>query len=220
MFNVCDLAAMLYLQEARAKRRLFSDHLYSPAEVAEICSNRGHPLHPGWYVGGEMHPSMFNEAWTNPGVVLHSARVLQSPSGLLYAVMAQQMGHWQHRHLLQLVGEEAEQFLRETRDKPLRFTLANSDGPQATVLCGPEDMQLLLPAGVDVSPVPSSLADLDSAITDCMRVATLMLAVDELPNPGPGYPEVSDVCVSVIQCESLVATIESRITAAGGRKVQ
>jgi hypothetical protein len=219
MFNENDLAAMLYLQQARAGKRLFTGRLYDPAEMAEICASRGHPLQPGWYVSGEMHAEMFALAWAREAM-LHSARVYQSSNGLLYAVFGQQFGPWQHRFVLPLLGEEVKRFVRETQGKPLRFSLANCDGPQATVFAGPDDMNLLLPQGVEIGPDPVSLADVVAMSADCMRVATLMLGAEELLSAGAGTPEVKNVCVSLVQSQSFLAMIEAHVEKAGGRSLQ
>jgi hypothetical protein len=218
MFSQTDISAMLYLQTARAERRLFTGQLYTPAEVAEISLNRGNVLTPTWYLGGQMHESMFEKTrWDT--TFRYSALAWKSPGGLDYAVLSQALGNWEHRFLLQLLGDEFERFIRETQEAPLHFTLADAAGHLATVLTGPQEMRVKLPDGEKVSAIPTQLPDLAAAAADCMRMAARLLSPEELPAPT-GTPTAKDVCVSVVQSRAFHAQYQAKVEAAVGMRMQ
>jgi hypothetical protein len=153
LFSQIDFAAALYLSRARTQFRFADGQLYTPAEVAEISANRGHLLQPTWYLGGSVHPEMFEKArWDTS--FLHYADIRRSRAGLLYAVFGQRLDTWEHRFLVQLLGDEARQFIQEAAAGPLGITLGDATGPMALALNGPADMRPELPCGAAIADVP------------------------------------------------------------------
>jgi hypothetical protein len=218
MFNSSDLAAILFLSHAREQKRLFTGQLYTPAEVAEISADRGNVLQAHWYLGGQVPSEMFDKARLEDHY-RHSARLYTSPGGLLYGVIGQQLGSWEHRFLVQLMGEQFEAFIRETQHSRLRFTLADANGPLATVLSGPDDMHLSLPTGKAVPSIPTDLENVLVASADCMRMATLLLSPNELRAPTD-WTAIEEVCLSVVQPKEFLAQMEALAATAEGKKPQ
>lgn len=218
MFDESDFAAMLFLSIARQRKRLYTGQLYTPAEVAEISASRGNVLQAEWYLGGQVPSEMFARS-RDEVHYRHSVRLYQSAGGFLYGVIGQQLGSWEHRFLIQLMGKEFEAFLRETQESPLRFTLADADGPLAAVVTGPEDMHLKLPIGTAVPPIPETLESVIAASADCMRMATLLLSPRELGAPS-GWQPIEDVCLSTVQPAAFLAQMEALTATAEGKKSQ
>lgn len=197
MFKEQDLFSLMLVQRAREAKRLFTGQLYAPADIAEISKKRGYLLQPGWYLGGQMHPAMF-ECAMKSAAFSQSASVFCSSEGLRYALFTQRLGNWQHRFVVQLVGAQAENLLVECNEGRLCFSLADCDGPMATVLAAPADLRLCLPAGVEIGPAPQDSEGLWRTMSDCIATAALLLN----PRECAGCHDASDVehvCVTIVQ---------------------
>jgi hypothetical protein len=220
MFNETALADGLnHLRQALAERRLFAGHLLNPDEIAEISATSDCPFPPGWLMSGAMHPGMFELVWGKQPKLVQAANTFQTTNGLLYGVVVQQLGSWQHRFVVQLLGQEVEQFVRVSQGSPLRFSLSNAGGEQATVFEGPDDMRLTLPEGVKFPLLRSDTDNVAAVSADCMQVAIRMLRPDEVPAAGPGYPRVESVCVSFVHSPSFFALLQSSVENPEGRRL-
>lgn len=105
MLNVADYGAKLLSELALATDKLSMGLLMDPGQVARTAS----PLQPEgvsgrWWVCGSLHPRMFAAAQKEP--LRHLGKVITTRAGTRYLVLAQQVGEWQHRLMLQLAGRQ------------------------------------------------------------------------------------------------------------------
>lgn len=188
------------LAEALAARRLCAGRLMSPAEVERARNRRR--LDPsvvqGWQLCGEMASAMFAKA--SPHKLLHLSQSFCGPGGVTYLVLAQQCDHWQHRFVVQLLGPQATDYLASAREKPSGLSLANGDDDQAMYVHALDFFKQVVPASLPVLPVPG---DALAVAEGAAWAGVQMLKPEALVEPG--FPTVTDVCVSVVQMPDVLA---------------
>lgn len=135
--------------------------------------------------------------------VQHLGRNYLSPGGTGYIVLAQQIGHCQHRFVLPLLGEEMRSFVAAMQHSDLHFSLANAGAEQAWLVRMPDFLRAVTPADLSVREVPADLPA--QAAETCGFIASL-LAPGALVDAA--LPPVSDVCVTVVQSSQLSGLLE------------
>lgn len=116
MLHIAEYGAKLLSHIAVAADKLSLGVLMDPPEVVRTVGPR-YPDAVGsrWWVCGNVHRTMFAAAQTTP--LHHLGKVIVTPQGTKYLVLAQQAGRWQHRLMLQLAGRQMKDFLSTS---PLR----------------------------------------------------------------------------------------------------
>ena len=198
------------ISEALAARRLCTGRLMTPQDVAVAVQGRNPDptIVRGWFLCGDLAPEMYSkETLLTMG---HLGQTFRGPGGLTYLVWAQQCGHWQHRFVVQLTGEDASDYLTFVRENPTWFSLADSGSEKALLVKAPEFLRKVIPPDLPVLPAPASFLALAEGL---MWVGLRMLEPGALCDPG--FPEVTDVCVSIVQMPSVVRNF-MQMNSAGG----
>ena len=206
MVNYEDLAIARFMQHARQEQVVSTGRLMEPSEVKQALAGRPGHVPIGWYLTGETHPKMFATAWSESQVVQLALR-FAGESGIRYLVFAQRGGDWEHRFLVQCVGEDFKRFVRETRRTGILFSLADGDGPQARVFPAPESFRDVLPAEEEILPTPGGREDIGHLLADCVRAAFVVLLPEALGEEGAASPK--HVCLTVVQSPEVLAQAES-----------
>lgn len=210
MFNVSDFGPKLLVQQAWANQRLSAGLLMSPAQVAEATAGgKAAAMLSGWYICGHVHPSFF--ALCRAAPVSHLAQTLVSQAGIVYVVLAQQIGSWQHRLALQLMGDDMRDYLGYVQGNPMRFSLADAAGTKTLLVQAPEHLRMVMPPDLHVPPVSLDLA---ATVGDTLRVVASLLEPGTVTDEDLG--PVRDVCVSVIQSQQLAQASEQASGASTG----
>jgi hypothetical protein len=174
----------------------------SPEEIAE--SNRDDPANavtPGWYLLGVTHPDWFTLAGSE--TIVHLGCTYAGSQGTTFVVLAQQVGCWQHRLVLPLVGEDVRAFMAYVQGEPVRFALGSQGSTSTLFLTGPRYLNQVMPQGLVVSAVPDTLVDVLGET--CAAVAALMR-----PSAlwDAALPKVEHVCLSIVQSRQLWGKID------------
>lgn len=209
-----DAAITLLLQFARVEQVLSTGRLMSPEEVIRVTADRAQKVPAGWYLAGEVHPKMFTGLQADTDVD-YTAQLSVGEAGIPYLVFAQRSGDWEHRFLVQCVGEDIRRYVRDMRNaQKMLYSLAECDGPQARVISAPRELRKVLPSEDEVRPTPQNRPGLEDAMFDCMRTAFAALLPAAL---GEGTPPPRHVCLTVVQSEELTSQVQSILARADNR---
>ena len=203
MPNISELGAMLLLAQAEQQKRLSLGRLMTPPEVgAALRGRQPDPRMPcGWVLCGNLHPACF--ARVNTQEMQHLGQSHLRPGGTCYIVLAQQIGHWQHRFVLPLLGQEMRAYVAAMQDAEQHFSLANAGAEQAWLVRMPEFLRAVTPADLPVREVstdlPAQAAEMCGFIADLLAPGALVDAA---------LPPVRDVCVTIVQSAQLSGLLE------------
>ncbi len=116
-------------------QRIAAGRLMSPAEVQDALSDRKDvpPAVAGWYLCGSVHPDMYSSLRAAGRELSHRAVVFPTSSGRQYLVVGQQVGEWEHRFVLPLLGSTVAEFVRALEGQPLRLSLSTESEGLALV---------------------------------------------------------------------------------------
>ncbi|GAB3766231.1 hypothetical protein GCM10028796_25130 [Ramlibacter monticola] len=203
MLQIADYGAKLLSHIAIAADKLSLGLLMDPEEVVRTVA----PRYPDavsnrWWVCGNLHRGMFAAAQAAP--LRHLGKVILTPQGTKYLVLAQQAGAWQHRLMLQLAGRQMRDFLAASLDIGFELSLG----------CAGEEEGLLVQ---DCRFVSALLGEMDLQRETvprmsphllrkeaCMVASSLLspseVCVEELQVPH-------HVCVSIVASDELVAAV-------------
>ena len=203
MVKISELGSVLLLAQAEQHKRLSLGRLMTPHDVDDAFRGRQPDAHipPGWVVCGEVHPAFF--ALVNRQEMQHLGRNYLRPGGTGYVVMAQQIGHWQHRFVLPLLGQEMRAYVAAMQDAEQHFSLANAGAEQAWLVRMPDFLRAVTPADLPVREVP---ADLPGQATEMCGFIASLLAPEALGDAA--LPAVRDVCVTIVQSAQLSGLLE------------
>lgn len=199
------------IAEALMNKRLCAGRLMTPDAVAKAVEGRNPDptIVKGWFLCGDLAPPMY--AKESLREMHHLGQTFRGPGGVTYLVWAQQCEQWQHRFVVQLLGQEAHDYLAFVRENPTWFSLADGDSEKALLVKAPTILRSVIPVDIPILPMPANaLAVAEGAVW----VASQMLKPEAICEPG--FPVVTDVCVSVVQMPSVVAAQRLVSSADGG----
>lgn len=204
MFHIVEYGAQLLCHIALADERLSLGVLMDPAEVQRTA--RAHHCNADsgrWWLCGNMHRRMFEAAQTLP--LRHLGKVIVTGQGTRYIILAQQVGAWQHRILLQVAGRQVLDFLAAGAQAGFDLSLGLAGGDESLLV-------------QDCKFVPSLVGEADErgdAVAEkmsphklreeaCLLAASLLspaeVTVEELPMPR-------HVCVTIVASSELVDAV-------------
>lgn len=202
MLHIAEYGAMLLSELALAADKLSLGCLMHPVEVKRKVSER-HLVAPTgrWWLCGNLHPDMFAAAQEQD--LRHLGKEMVSFQGIRYLVLAQQIGQWQHRLLLQVAGREVKDFLAQSVNAGFELSLG---------LAG-SDESLLVPECRFVRPL---LGEVESNLEthgwsahelrkDACLMAASLFAPEELTHEELQVPK--QVCVSIVSSRELIAAV-------------
>jgi hypothetical protein len=210
MLNVADYGAMLLSELALATDKLAMGLLMHPAQVARTVT----PVQPDavsgrWWVCGSLHPRMFAAAQKEP--LRHLGKVITTPAGTRYLVLAQQVGEWQHRLMLQVAGRQVADFLKDSLDSGFELSLGLAGGDESLLVA---ECRFLAPmlGGLDLKSAAMSPLSAHQLRQEACRVAITLLAPDEVT--AEELPAPRHTCVSIVASSELVAAVVEETGAA------
>jgi hypothetical protein len=142
----------------------------------------------------------------------HLGKIFISPGGTAYFVLAQQIAHWQHRFVVQLLGDDMRDYLAWLQHSPMRLSLANGEDEETMVTTGPDYLRGIITPDLLVKEVP---ADLMPVLVECLSVVASMFEPTALVDAA--LPPVRDVCVTVVQSEQFKGLLEVALGRLGGQ---
>jgi hypothetical protein len=198
MLNVTDYGIRLLLELAVAADKLCFGSLMSPAHAAREVQGRGMraPAN-GWWLCGTLHPAMFGVAQCTP--LRHLGKAIVTDAGTTYLVLAQQAPGWQHRFVLQLVGEQMLDYVQAVRRGACELSLGHAHRDESLLVTGCDYLQPLLANGVHVARVPE---DLVSLARETCHVAAAMLNPSAIADDA--LEPVQRVCVSLVASKDVL----------------
>lgn len=210
MLNVADYGAMLLSELALATDKLSMGLLMDPAQAARTVS----PLQPEavsgrWWVCGSLHPRMFAAGQQEP--LRHLGKVITTQAGTRYLVLAQQVGEWQHRLMLQVAGRQIADFVKDSLDGGFDLSLGLAGGDESLLVAECRFVAAML-GGLDLNGAAKPPLSAHQLRQEACRVAVTLLApgevtVEELPAPR-------HICVSMVASSELVTAVVEEAGAA------
>lgn len=190
MQNVADQATELFMHLALASGKVTFATLHRASEVAARAKQHAAGLAKDqWWLRTYVPEGMFRCA--EKETLRHLGKLVRGNAGTLYAVLAQQAGPWQHRFVLQLVGDQMRQYLQEAS----RHGFVLSLGHEEESLIVP-DCRYLANLVSETCVVAQSAEDLRAIGREACQVAVAMMACEAVAEPT--LMPVRDVCVSIV----------------------
>jgi hypothetical protein len=191
MLNIADHATQLLMQLAMASGKLSFGSLQRPSEVAAHAKHRASGLPTDqWWLCANVPTAMFRTA---EGTSLcHLGKLVRGPTGTLYAILAQQAGPWQHRFVLQLVGQQMREYLRAACDRGFILSLAHHGGEESLVVPDCKYLQHVISGEV----VACGCPDWKAVAREACEVAVAMLNPQAVTERC--LEAVGNVCVSMV----------------------
>lgn len=208
MMEISELSAMLLLHNARPLGR-FAQGSFMTGQQLQACTEGGAdepPLEPGIYLCGSLHPDCFK--LTRSHAVRHLEHLYISPrTGTAYAMLAQQLGRWQHRFVVQLLGEDLRDVAARLTTLPLHFCLEDAHTGEALLKSGTLDSRKLFGVTDHAKVTPQNRQAL---AREACEVNARMLQPKAMV--GAGLPEVREVCVTSVQCDALATWTDEEMS--------
>jgi hypothetical protein len=203
MLNVSECGTRLLLELAIAADKLCFGSLMSPAQAAEEVRGRGMTAPSNnWWLCGTLHPAMFCAAECT--ALRHLGKSFVTVAGTTYVVLAQQAPGWQHRFVLQLVGEQMRDYVEAVRHGACELSLGHAHRDESLLVTGCDYLQPLLASDVHVARVPGDLVRL---ARETCHVAAAMLNPSAIS--ADALEPVQRVCVSLVaSAEVLQCTVQ------------
>lgn len=133
MLNVAHHATHLLMQVAVASGKVSFATLQSPSEHAELSRGRavGLPIDQ-WWLSANVPAEMFRLA--ENGALRHLGEFVVGDAGTVYAVLAQQVGPWQHRFVLQVFGKQMREYLSAAYETGFVLSLGHQGQDECLVV--------------------------------------------------------------------------------------
>lgn len=203
-----NMSFYLAVLQAQQLRTLYIGKLMSPEETASALQNRSDfekNRISGWYLCGEVHPDMWKHANAVRGSLNAQLFVLgPTPDNpLAYAVFVQEIGHWQHRLVLPLLGLSVGKLVDSLQTTPIGLSLGDDESDRA----------LVLPIKVPLSSAAEMRKYFQANVVEpieTLEAATLMALL--LTSPVSSIPisrqRIQKSCVTLILPPELLAIAE------------
>lgn len=205
MLDIAEYAARLLTHVAIAADKLSLGVLMDPAEVARTVTPHQHQAASGrWWLCGNLHPQMFAAAAKQP--LNHLGKVIVTGQGTRYLVLAQQVGAWQHRLLLQVAGRQVRDFLACSLSAGFELSLGLTGGSESLLV---QDCRFVAPllGRVDLRAEGTPQMPPHRLRREACTVASALLCPREVTVPQLPAPE--HVCVSIVaSCELVQAVMD------------
>lgn len=203
MLNVADYGAMLLSELALATDKLAMGLLMDPAQVAyTVRPEQPEAVSGRWWVCASLHPQMFAAAQEEP--LQHFGKVIATPEGTRYLVLAQQAGVWQHRLMIQVAGRQVAQFLADSLEAGFDLSLALATGDESLLVADCRFVTAMLD-GWELSEAAARGRSAHHLRQEACRIATRLLWPDEVM--AEGLPAPTHVCVTIVASSELVAAV-------------
>lgn len=209
MLHIAEYGAQVVSHIAMAADRLSLGVLMDPAEVARAVRAHHCDADSGrWWLCGNIHPRMFAAAQTLP--LRHLGRVIVTDQGTKYLVLAQQVGAWQHRMLLQVAGRQVLDFLAVSAQAGFGLSLGLTGGDESLLV---QDCRFVQPLVGEIDACGDATAKNMSPhklrVEACLLASSLLspaeVTVEELPVP-------QHVCVTIVASRELVSAVMKQDT--------
>lgn len=201
----------LAVLQAQQLRMLYIGKLMSPEETASALQDRSDfekNQIKGWFLCGELHPDMWRHAYSVRGSIRAQVFVLgPTPENhLAYAIFFQEIGHWQHRIVLPLLGQSVWKLVESLQTSPIGLSLGDDES----------DRTLVMPINVPPSAGDKMRKYFQANVVEpieTLEAATQMavhLTSPESLFPSSG-PRTQKACVTLILPPELLAMVGAPI---------
>lgn len=204
MFHIAEYGAQVVSHIAMEAHRLSLGALMDPAEVANtVTPHQPDAVTGRWWLCGNMHPQMFAAAHTRP--LRHLGKVIVTNQGTKYLVLAQQVGAWQHRLLLQVAGRQVLDFLAGSIEVCFDLSLQCIGGDESLLVADCTFVRALV-CDMDVQgeAAANNVSPHRLRQEACMLATSLLrpaeVIVEELTVP-------QHVCVTIVASRDLVCAV-------------
>jgi hypothetical protein len=203
MVHIVEYGAQLVSHIAMAADRLSLGVLMDPAEVERTASAQHCNADSGrWWLCGNMQRRMFEAAQTLP--LRHLGKVVVTDQGTKYIVLAQQVGAWQHRVLLQVAGRQVMDFLAASIDAGFDLSLGLTGGDESLLV---QDCRFVrsLVGEIDARGDAAKTMSPHRLRQEACLLAASLLSPSEVTVPELPVPQ--HVCVTIVASEELVSAV-------------
>jgi hypothetical protein len=210
------LATMAY---GAARGRITASRLMSPAELTAVARDRPdlQGKVEGWCLCAQVPEGMWQQALEArlKGVPNHLT-IVEMGSGRNYMSVVMQMGEWQHRLCVPLVGALTAQWLETlVAGVPLQMSVTSPDSEKAFIAFTEVPPRAIAALRCADTSVPADWRELIEEAMKFMAWNSSVAKVDRVAT----MPEPSEVSLSLLFPAEVEAELERRFDAAGGRKV-
>jgi hypothetical protein len=195
------------LAQAHASGCMGAARLMNPTETKAALKGRsGSDMSlSGWFLCGEVHPTMWALMKNHPDEVVLTANFVTTPSGTSFLMAHQCIGSWRHCVPVPLVGADVTAFTESlARGCPLHLSLANGNKDDALVIpleCSPLFIEHLSRSWrADIEDIGLFIEEM------AMLAAGLMLR--HIGSKEAEVKSVSHVCISPLITDELMNIIE------------
>lgn len=203
MLHIAEYGAQLISHMAMADDRLSLGVLMDPAEVARTVRVHHCDADNGrWWLCGSMHRRMFAAAQTIP--LRHLGKVIVTDQGTKYLVLAQQVGAWQHRVLLQVAGRQVLDFLDVSIDAGFDLSLGLTGGDESLLVQDCRFVRSLVGRNEARGDAARKMSPHRLRKEACM-LATNLLSPAEVTVEELSVPQ--HVCVTIVASSELVCAV-------------
>lgn len=199
--NVAEYGDAILLDIATATNKLSRGVLMDPDEVARAVSPREPDVVSGnWWLCGTLHPGMFAAIAKSP--VRHLGKVIVTAGGTRYLVLAQQVGRWQHRFMLQVAGRQMQQFIRACMDRGFEMSLGHAQEDESFLI---QDCQFAHPLLGDCLTAVAPQMGAQELRQEACSVAAVLLTPGEVGVEE--LPAAQHVCVTIVASSDLADAV-------------
>jgi len=214
MFDISDLVNGVIVMKACETQRLATGTLVARSEFARVAAAHA-ARHPGAaaFLCASLHPKCA-ELFAADTPVWQVQRTVVSPEGIAHAVFVQQVAHWQHRLVVQLVEDEAAEFASRLAAAPPRVYLAGADrGRGVVVQCA---SAWTAPQAVRLRPGPREVREWELS-NDALATVAQLLRPEGVDSCN--LTRTRDVCVSLVRSARLRALLAGVLNERVGSRV-
>ncbi len=193
--DLLDVSPAVMFEHVR-NQRIAAGRLMKPTEVQDALSDQSDlpAAKLGWYLCGNVHPDMYPSLQTASRTMRSRVVVFPTSSGRQYLVVGQQVGVWEHRFVLPLLGSTVAEFVRSLEGHPLRLSLST----------GSEGMALVTEIPIcseEAHACNEAVGELDAPLEALFRESAAAAVSMLIPNAWETGEETSDgarTCVTLV----------------------